>query len=393
MTRIEDQVVSAIEREELLALLTQLVRVPSPVGSEGPLAETIGEWLRAHDLEVDYQTVEGDRKNVIGSVQFPQEGPCLMFNGHLDTVAASSHSERDPFRATRIDGRVYGLGALDMKGGIAASLIAIKAILSAKSCMRGKIIFSGVIDEEGYSSGARALLKRGLDEVDAVIIGEPCGLPEFSPIPTMTAGKVLYRLLVQGVQAHGFSPSDGINAVEEAAKVVASLGQLRQTRHEGLGVGPVSTLKMSGGYEEYAVVVPDHCEVIISRMIVPGESREQCKKDLEALIESLDLKAQTSVEMPPPYYPPLIVDKTFRLFEQFDRAHHCEYGYPPYYGPSTVITDASVFSGEGGIPTLVFGPSGGGIHQAGEYVNVDSLVACSRTFARTALAFLGTVET
>ena len=220
------------------------------------------------------------------------------------------------------------------------------------------------------------------------MIGEPCGSSSEFPIPTITAGKVLYRLTVEGKQAHGFMPSAGINAAEEMAVIISSLAGLHQLEHEVLGTGPICTLKISGGYEQYAVVVPEHCEAIISRMIVPGEDSGSCKADLEALVCSLDLAAEVTVEVIPPYYVPLQTNTSHRLFTLFDDVHRKEYGCDPCYGPSMVITDASVFCGEGGLPTLVFGPSGGAIHQANEFVDLGSLESCTRAYALTAARFL-----
>ncbi len=384
----ERQILAALDSIDTTALLRELIAIPSAVGNEGQLAKVIGEMLRVDGFDVRYQDVEGARRNVIGTFRFPRSGPCLMFNGHLDTVAPATDWKGDPLTAEVHNGRLHGLGALDMKGGIASSLTACKALISSGIPFRGSIMFSGVIDEEGYSSGARALVEQGLDAVDGIIIGEPCAGTKANPIPALTPGKVLYRLTVEGVQAHGFMPQEGVNAVEEAARIIAALDQLPQLEHPKLGNGPVSTLKITGGYEEYAVVVPDRCEAIISRMIVPGETSKGCKADLEALIASLKLDARATVEMVPPYYAPLETDRSAKLFRVFEEVYADEYDRPPTYGTSVVITDASVFSGLGGIPTLVFGPSGGSIHQANEYVDLASLAACTKTYALTAVRFL-----
>jgi succinyl-diaminopimelate desuccinylase len=388
MTSGEERILAALDSIDVTSLLRDLVAVPSSVGDEGRLAEAVGEMLLADGFDVRYQDVEGSRRNVIGAFRFPSSGPRLMFNGHLDTVAAAAGWESDPLTAVQRDGRLYGLGALDMKGGIAASLAACRALIASGVPRCGSIMFSGVIDEEGCSSGARALVDQGGETVDAIIIGEPCAGTTASPIPTLTPGKVLYRLTVEGIQAHGFMPHEGVNAVEEAARIIASLDRLAQAEHPRLGKGPVSTLKIAGGYREYAVVVPDRCEAIISRMIVPGETSGGCKADLEALIDSLDLDGQATVEMVPPYYAPLETDTSTELFRVFEDVYATEYGRTPTYGPSVVITDASVFSGIGGIPTLVFGPTGSSIHQANEYVDLAALAACARTYALTAARFL-----
>lgn len=386
--RTEARVLEKLASFDTVGLLRELVEVPSPVGSEERLADALGERLACEGFDVRYEEVEGTRKNVVGTFRFERPGPCLWFNGHLDTVPVSGAWTTDPHVATARDGRLYGLGALDMKGGIAASIAAVVSIAGSGAPLRGTIGFSGVIDEEGYSNGARAQVDRGIGDVDAIIIGEPCFGSEESPIPVLTPGKVLYRVTVKGRPAHGFQPQEGINAVEEAARIVAALPKLRQTDHPALGKGPVSTLKIAGGYDQYAVVVPERCEVIVSRMIVPGETREGCKADLEALIASLHLAAETTVELVPPYYAPLETDTSSALFSVFRGSYDQEFGRSPTYRAVPIITDASIFCGLGGVPTLVFGPSGGGIHKADEYVDLEAVAICARVYARTAVRFL-----
>ena len=385
-SELERSILDRLAAFDMVGLLRELVEVPSPVGDEGRLAETLGERLAQEGFEVRYDVVEGSRRNVLGTFRFPKPGPRLWFNGHLDTVPVSGEWETDPHRLTERDGRLYGLGALDMKGGIAASVAA--AVAAAGADLGGEIGFSGVVDEEGCSNGARAQVERGLDGVDAVIIGEPCFGSEANPVPILTPGKVLYRVRVMGKAAHGFQPDEGINAVEEAARIVAALPSLRQVEHPALGKGPVGTLKIAGGYETYAVVVPERCEFIVSRMIVPGETREACKADLEDLIASLDLRAGTSVDLIPPYYAPLETDLSDPLFSLFGHAYEEEMGRPPAYGAVPIITDASIFYGIGGVPTLVFGPHGGGIHQVNEFVEPAALASCARVYAKLAARFL-----
>ena len=388
MKTVQEQVLSSLDLGNMVHVLEELIAMPSPVGHEEGMAELLGNILQRDGFDVEYQAVEGSRKNVVATYRFSTPGPCLMFNGHLDTVAPREDWDGDPYMPVSRNGRMVGLGAVDMKGGIAASIVALRALIHSGTPLCGTIMFSGVIDEEGYSKGGHALLEHGLDEVDAIIIGEPCSGTEANPVPVLVAGKVLYRLAMQGIQAHGFMPQDGVNAIEEMAVALSSLDSLHQVEYPGLGIGPISTLKIDGGYKEYAVVVPDHCEAIISRMIVPGETSETCKQDMENLMESLKLDAAFRVDMIPPYYAPLETDPSTGVFRIFADAYEREHDKAPVLGPSVIITDASVFCGLGGIPTLVYGPTGGGIHQANEYVDLGDLFTCAKVYARTAVRFL-----
>lgn len=384
----ERRILDALAGLDTIALLKRLVAVPSISGNEGELARVVGDLLRHAGCDVTFQTVEGSRCNVIGTYRFPVAGPTLMFNGHLDTVTVARGWRTDPYVATERDGCLFGLGALDMKAGIAASITAARALIAEGEGLRGTLLVTGVVDEEGYSSGARSLLTAGLSDVDAIILGEPYYGTTESPVPVLTPGKVLYRVTVKGRSAHGFLPREGVNAIDDAARIILSLPRLRRTDHPQLGIGPVCTLKVAGGYEEYAVVVPETCEAIISRMTVPGESSAQCLEDAEDLIDSLDLDSDVLVEVIPPFYEPVEADPVGPVYDDFRRAYQDELGRSPIFGHMTTITDASIFQSLAGIPTIVFGPDGGGIHQADEFVTAASVEACARIYARTAARFL-----
>ena len=134
------------------------------------------------------------------------------------------------------------------------------------------------MDEEGYGIGAKALLDTEYAGSDAMLLGEPyfgceIGGPD-EALPIGLTGKVLYKLTVTGRMAHAFYPERGVNAVEDAGKILAALDQLKIGQHPEFGSGNYSTLKVEGGYKEYAVVVPETCEIIISRLTVPGETRD-----------------------------------------------------------------------------------------------------------------------
>ena len=125
------------------------------------------------------------------------------------------------------------------------------------------------------------MLKTDLAECDAIVLGEPYLGAEDKPIPLGITGKVLYDILVKGNAAHGFSPQLGINAVEDAARIIASLDKLRMQNHPDFGQGNYSTLKIEGGYTVYSVVVPDRCRFEINRLLVPGETIATAVEDME----------------------------------------------------------------------------------------------------------------
>ena len=384
---MHDILLSKLDNAYTLRLLERMIGIDSIVGNEGALAEYLYGQLQALGLSAELQQVEPGRFNVYA--RLPGSGPSrrLNFCGHLDTVPVCEGWEHDPFTPVMRDGRLYGLGAADMKGGIACILTVLKAFVDSGYPFDGELSFSGVVDEEAYSKGARAMLETDLAGCDAIILAEPYSGDESRPIPLGITGKVLYELTVRGRAAHGFHPREGINAVEEAARIIAALDRLRLREHPDFGRGNTCTLKIEGGYKVYAVVVPDLCRVEINRLLVPGETTASALEDMEELVASLELQAQVEVCTKSPRYEPFLVSRDEPIIEVFDNVYREMMGVEPRYAYNPGITDANVF-GERNIPCLHLGPEWGNVHQPDEYVSLEWLERLPRMYARIAADFL-----
>jgi len=369
-------------------LLENMIRINSVVGDEAELAHYLRDELQALGLACEMQQVEPGRFNVYARLQGNGPGRRLNFNGHLDTVPVCQGWDSDPFAPLEKDGRLYGLGACDMKAGIACILGMLKAFVESDPPFRGELSFSGVVDEEAYSKGARAMLQTDLAACDAIVLAEPYSGDEGKPIPLGITGKVLYDLTVKGHAAHGFSPHLGINAIEQAARIVAALDRLPMREHPDFGRGNYCTLKIEGGYTVYSVVVPDRCRVEINRLLVPGETTATAVEDMEALVRSLNLEAQVQVATKPPRYEPFLMSRDEPIVRVFHAVYREMMGVEPAYVYSPGITDANVF-GERGIPCLHLGPARGNVHQPNEYVPLDWLEILPKMYARIAARFLG----
>lgn len=369
-------------------LLEEMVAIPSVVNEERELAEYLKRELEALGLETRLQEVEKDRPNVIAVHEFPELGPMLMFNGHMDTVPVCEGWTNDPFEPVVKEGRLYGLGAADMKAGIACAIAAVRALVEADAPLRGTLAFTGVVGEEAYSRGAKALLKTEMAGADAVIIGEPYSGQGGGAVPLGITGKVLYDITVKGRSAHGFSPEKGVNAVDEAARILVNMDKLELRSHPRFK-GNFCTLKIEGGYKVYSVMVPERCRVEVNRLLVPGETVESAIRDMEKLIDSLGLEAEVEVATKPPFYEAFEMDPGLPIIKVFTEAYREVVGREPDFGYSNSITDGNVFTGEGGIPSIHMGPSGGGVHQADEYVTLEYLEPVTEIFTRTAAKFLG----
>lgn len=369
-------------------LLQEMISINSVVGNEGKLAKFIYRELATLGIQGELEEVEPGRPNVYARIKGGGPGRRLNFNGHTDTVPVCAGWETDPFSPVTREGRLYGLGSCDMKAGLACILNVLRAFVESGYAFKGELSFSAVIDEEAYGKGARAMLGTDLANCDAIILAEPYAGDESKPIPLGITGKILYDITVKGHAAHGFRPHLGINAVEEAAKIIASLDKLQMRDHPDFGKGNTSTLKIEGGYQVYSVVVPDRCRFEINRLLVPGETVGTALEDMEELVRSLALKAQVDVGIKPPQYEPFLMGRDEPILKLFHDAYREVMGVEPVYKHSEGITDANIF-GEKGIPCLHLGPQRGNVHQANEYVPLEWLEPISRVYALIAARFLG----
>ena len=381
-----------IDIDFLLNCLRRLVSIPSVLPNEGAIAAYLAEVLQGMGVEPEWEEVAPGRPNVMATAALGDNDRFLVFSGHHDTVAAAPDWQTNPFEMVEKDGRLFGLGIYNMKAGLACMLAAMKAIIETPS-LRGKLGrlgFASVVDQEGGSLGARALLKTAYGRCDAMLHGEHFygdSVDDYLPIAGL--GKVLYKLTIEGKAAHGFRPHLGVNAVTDAAKIELALAQLPLPVHELFGRGTVCTLKFTGGYTHYEMVVPARCEMVINRLLMPGESRETAVAEMRALIDKLDLASTVTIETPPPFFDPYFLDEGTPLMPVFQSAYERVIGKSPTFAPHKGITDANVFVAEGGIPTIAFGPKGANHHQAGESVEKGTLALVAQVYAKTAVAFLG----
>jgi succinyl-diaminopimelate desuccinylase len=384
-----DDLLKKLDDSYTVKVLEEMIRIPSVVKEEKDLAEYLREKLDRLGLETELQEVEPGRPNVYARLRGAKEGKRLNLCGHTDTVPVVDGWDTDPFKPVRKGNRLHGLGSNDMKAGIACALNTIRAFVESGYRFDGELSFSGVIDEEAYGEGAKAMLRTDYGKVDAIVLGEANNGEEGSEIHLGITGKILYDINVKGKAAHGFNPEEGINAIEEAGVILANLGKLHFKEHPRFGRGNYSTLKIEGGYKVYSVVVPASCRFEVNRLLVPGETIEYAVKDMERLAKNLKLRSDVEVRTKPPLYAAYEMERTEPIIKIFDEVYKEVVGKVPLYNYSKSITDANTFTGEGGIPCLHLGPKPGGAHQKNEYVELDWLPPVSKMYALIAVRFLG----
>lgn len=364
---------------DVLSFTKRMVRVDSRLPAEGPLAQLVADEIRSIGLEPVWQEVSPGRPNVYVIVKAGPKSGLVTFTGHLDTVDAAEGWETDPLDPVERDGKLYGLGALDMKSGIACAFHAFRRLIQdpALASRLGTLAFAATVDEEAFGTGSRALLETPLGKSDLLFLTESFyGGSEATDlvIPIAQPGKILYRVVVTGRTSHALlSPERGINAVHDASKIVAALDRLPLGSHHLIGPMNYSTLKIDGGYREYSVIVPERCEIIITRLLAPGETQAKALDELRTLIAGLGLESTVTVEAAPPSYEPFELDPAHPGMAAFEAAYQARLGVAPRLGGTLVITDGNVYLGEGGIPTVTFGPRGTGFHEKNEYVEVATL--------------------
>jgi acetylornithine deacetylase len=335
--------------------------------------------MRQAGLEVMLQEAAPGRPNVIGVLDGREAGPAVMFCGHLDTVGVEGMT--DPF-VPRVDGdRLYGRGTQDMKGGVGA-MIAAAGVL-ARSWTRGRLIVAAVVDEEHLSLGAEALVRDWT--ADAAIVTEPTDLM----LAVGHKGFAWLEVDVHGRAAHGSRPDEGRDAILRMGRVLSALEKLDrdlQSRppvaHQGTGSLHASSI--AGGRE--LSVYPDRCTLQMERRTVSGEDGDSVRTEIEALLaeerqRDSEFEAAARLLACRPAYgldPGHALPRA--VAAALDQAHR-----PSTPTGMTFWTDAAVLAAAG-IPSVLFGPGGAGLHSAVEYVNVPDLIVCRDVLVGTATA-------
>lgn len=373
----DNSILKFVDKEETIELLQQMIgfKTVNEPGDELPLAKFIKQKLDEIGVESVVDDLGNNRGNIIGRLRGSGEREALLFNGHLDTVPPGDIEwEHDPYSGKVVDGKIYGRGSADMKGGLAAMLIALKAVKKAGWKLKGDFVYSATAGEETVSIGAVKFVEDGgLDGVGAIIIGEPSSIG----INIAEKGAFWIEIATYGKTAHGAFPQKGINAVVNMNALLSELISYRFKYEENTILGRptmnISTIK--GGVKTN--VVPDKCSITIDMRTVPGMDHKEIVKDFEKIIEKLsneidDFKAdikilndRAAVETKPNH--PFV-----KLAEEIVKE---EFGRDIKAQGVNFYTDASIFLPAKQIPCIFSGPGDASMaHQPNEHITIDSLM-------------------
>jgi acetylornithine deacetylase len=306
-----------------------------------------------------------------------------MFCGHTDTVGVSGMSH--PFEPEIRDGRLHGRGAQDMKGGVAAMIGAVRRIVESGGLARGRVIVAAVVDEEHESIGAEALVTKW--RADAAVVTEPTGLD----IAVAHKGFQWIALETRGRAAHGSRPLEGRDAILRMGRVLAALEALDRrlqqgTPHPLLGTASLHGSFIQGGHELSSY--PARAALQYERRTLPGESSDAARVEAQAILADLrhedpEFEGEARLVFGRDAYE---IDAGSELPAMLTEAANAAGCRASIVGMS-FWTDAAIL-GAAGIPSVLFGPGGAGLHSIEEYVIVDDVCRC-----RDALAALAHVWT
>jgi acetylornithine deacetylase len=377
--------------DPVLQLARDLIAIPSVNPSlvagapgEREVAAYVAARLRGIGMDVELQDALPGRPNVVGIAEGRAPGPALMFCGHLDTVGVEGMEA--PFDPVEREGRLYGRGSQDMKGGVAAMIHAVESVLHGNGLRRGRLIVAAVADEEYASAGADALVARW--QAAAAVITEPTDLA----VGVAHKGFSAAEIVMHGRAAHGSRPAEGRDAILRMGRVLARLEAedqrlQAQPPHPLLGTGSLHASWIEGGGELSSY--PASCRLQFERRTLPGEPLTAAADDLRRIVNELaadDPEVSADVRLllaRPPY----AIEPTHPLARAVLRA--CERARCPARAEGLSFwTDAAILGGRG-IPTVLFGPGGAGLHGLVEYVRVDHVTRCRDVLVHVVGAWCG----
>ena len=404
---LERRVLDAIDPDEVLGFVQDLVRAPSIFPRERECALLIAERLRAAGLTVETPDVEPARPNVIGTLRGSGDGPHLLIEGHTDTVALGDETQWtvDPFGGVIQEGRLYGRGAMDMKGGLGAAVMAAKAVVDAGVRLRGTLTVAGLIDEENLMVGAKHFVASGRAQgIDSAITVEPT----FSMgIGTAFCGRTRAEIIVHGAPGHiGVDPESpfGLNAIEAAAPLIRRISGAPPPHQDH----PIykrthwQVVSIVGGDPNEATI-PAACTLRVDARTVPGHAADEVWAHMATLIDEFStperpLRAEirpvegydtASWETPLDAEVVQALDRAYRTALGREPRHNVPPQLPPGSGYALKVSTDLHHLAPLGIACANTGPRGAGAHGADEYVLTEEVINVTKVLALTILDYLG----
>ncbi len=380
-----------ITEEGIVDLLCQMIRfdTTNPPGNEKPLAEMLAKLLGEHGFITEVTDLGNNRANFTARLKGTGERKALMFNGHLDVVPVGQMPWKHPaFDPLLTDGKIFGRGTSDMKSGLASMIIAAIAIKQSGLPLKGDLVITGSADEESGSIGAKHYLENvGLEDIGAIIVGEPssCNLN------VSEKGALWVEVATIGKTAHGAFPERGINAILGMNAFISKFLQYKPsyTPNGLLGHPSMNISMIQGGVK--ANVVPDRCAITIDFRTVPGMQHSDVVNDMKAICAEIEttvagLQTEVTVLNDRPAVETAVNHPFVALAQEVIQAE-----FKRHVEPMGVnfYTDAAIFLPGTDIPAILYGPGESAMaHQPNEYVPVPQLSEATCFYAAMAERYL-----
>jgi acetylornithine deacetylase len=416
MENLERRVLDAIDVDGMLSYLSELIAVRSLTGQETEAQEHIAAQMARCGLEVDVweldfeqlsqhpaYCVEVERERglgVVGATGGDAGGQRLILNGHIDVVPVGdlANWHHDPWQAVVADGRVYGRGACDMKGGLCCAVFAAKALHDAGVRLKGKLMVESVIGEEDGGVGTLAAVLRGY-QADGAIVVEPTELI----VAPAQAGALNFRVTVPGKAAHGSMREEGVSAVEKFISLHQAIMALEKERNETVRDPlfaryqiPFATCigTVRGG--EWASSVAESLTFEGRYGVAVGEDVAAARRLFEERIAQTARADPWLREHPPRVewwggqFEPARIPTDHPIVHAVSRAFDDVTGRAPRVEGMPYGADMRLLVNTGDTPAVIFGPGDvRRVHRPDEYVPVDELVTATQVLALTALRYCG----
>lgn len=373
-----------IKEEEIIEIAKNLIAIETHE-KEGKAAICIKELLEKEGIVAKTDEIEENRLNVYAELKGTSDKRGLMFNGHLDTVPGIN-VEFDLYKPFIKEGKLYGRGACDMKGGIAAMLGAMIAVKRSNVQLSNGVMFAGVIDEENRSAGTERIIKENI-KAEAVVIGEPTELR----VAVMHKGLYNIEVIFYGKAAHASKPKEGISAICTASEFIRLIyeeleAKIEENQINLLGSGSICPSVIKGG--QTINIVPGECSVIIDRRYLPNETKESVFDEIKNIAEKavnkcgghFEIKNKSEVlsSMGNVAYmienDSILVKEALKIVQSETGLEQDVIGFPAW-------TDAALLSQFGGMDCIILGP--GSIEQAhtsNEFCEIDQIIKATHIY-------------
>ena len=407
-------------RENAIDFLQKLIKVPSTQGNEAQVQGIIAEKLEQIGLQVEQWELDEEElqkhpyyfsnrtnfsgsPNVVGVLKGEGDGPSIVLNGHVDVVPAGDLTQwdDDPYLGKIKDGKMYGRGATDMKGGNLALYLAIEAIKSSGLKLKGDVILHSVVEEESGGAGTLAAVLKGY-KADAAIIPEPSNMKIFPK----QQGSKWFRIHVKGRSAHGGTRYHGVSAIEKSAIVVKHIENLETERNQRVDDPlyekipipvPINIGKIEGG--DWPSSVADLVKLEGRIGIAPNEKIEDVQKELDDWLKKLsDIDPwfkdhPVQLEWYGAQWVPGSIDENHPLMKILSEKFEDVVGTEPTIEASPWGTDGGLLSQVGNTPSIVFGPGISSMaHFPNEYIELEDIFITAEIIALTVIEWCGVSE-